>query len=244
LTPENYAEEKRAASSWTDDVGTLVAQFLEANSKKILFRELGRYTMGMLTTSEAKSRLLALLREKSVSYGDFTLASGAKSTYYIDCRLTTLDPEGAWLVGQVMYSLIRAEAGRRGVKIDSVGGLTMGADPIALSIGMFSFFSKDPRPVRSFVVRKAPKAHGQTKLIEGNFKQGDSVVVLDDVITRGDSTINAINAVIKEGGKIAFAAVLVDRQQGGREKIESMGYNVISAFQRDDLVNSEQQPNA
>jgi orotate phosphoribosyltransferase len=193
----------------------------------------------MLTTTEAKSRLLSILREKSVFHGDFTLASGAKSTYYIDCRLTTLDPEGAWLVGQVMHSLIQTEAATRSLKIDAVGGLTMGADPIALSIGMYSFYSKAPQLVRSFVVRKAPKAHGQTKLIEGNFKPGDTVVVLDDVITRGDSTINAINAVTNEGGKVAFVAVLVDRQQGGREKIESMGYKVLSAFRRDHLLDSQ-----
>ncbi len=191
----------------------------------------------MLTTSEAKLKLLSLLREKSVSYGDFTLASGAKSTYYIDCRLTTLDPEGAWLVGQVMHSLIQTAAAASGIKIDAVGGLTMGADPVALSVGMVSFFSKDPQPLRPFVVRKAPKAHGQTKLVEGNFKPGDSVVVLDDVITSGSSTITAINSVVNEGGKVAFVAVLVDRQQGGREKIESMGYRVLSAFQRDDLLN-------
>ncbi|HEX4119578.1 MAG TPA: orotate phosphoribosyltransferase [Verrucomicrobiae bacterium] len=189
-----------------------------------------------MTTSEAKSRLLAILKQKSVSYGDFTLASGAKSTYYIDCRLTTLDPEGAWLVGQVMHSLIQSEAAQRAVKIQAVGGLTMGADPIALSIGMYSFLSKDVPPLRSFVVRKAPKAHGQTKLIEGNFQRGDLVVVLDDVITRGDSTISAINAVVNEGGKVAFVAVLVDRQQGGREKIEALGCPVISAFRRDDLL--------
>jgi orotate phosphoribosyltransferase len=193
----------------------------------------------MLTISDAQSRLLAILREKSVAYGDFTLASGAKSNYYIDCRLTTLDPEGAWLVGQVMHSLIQGEAKSRGVKVNAVGGLTKGADPIALSIGMTSFSAKDSPPIRSFVVRKAPKAHGQTKLIEGNFIKGDTVVVLDDVITRGDSTISALNAVVNEGGKVAFVAVLVDRQQGGREKIESMGYPVVSAFRRDDLLKPE-----
>jgi orotate phosphoribosyltransferase len=196
-----------------------------------------RYKTRVLTNSDAKSKLLALLREKSVAHGDFTLASGAKSTYYIDCRLTTLDPQGAWLVGQVMHSLIQSEAAARGLRIDAVGGLTMGADPIALSTAMYSFYSKDPQAFGSFVVRKAPKAHGRTKLIEGNFKAGDAVVVLDDVVTRGDSTITAINAVINEGGKVAFVAVLVDRQQGGREKIESLGYRVLSAFQRDDLLN-------
>jgi orotate phosphoribosyltransferase len=195
-----------------------------------------RYKTGVLTDLEAKVKLLSLLREKSVFHGDFTLASGAKSTYYIDCRLTTLDPEGAWLVGQVMYSLIQEEAAARSLGIVAVGGLTMGADPIALSIGMYSYFSKAPHPLRSFVVRKAPKAHGQTKLIEGNFKPGDTVVVLDDVVTRGDSTITAINAVVNEGGKVAFVAVLVDRQQGGREKIESMGCRVLSVFRRDDLL--------
>jgi orotate phosphoribosyltransferase len=101
---------------------------------------------------------------------------------------------------------------------------------------MYSYFSKAPQPLRSFVVRKAPKAHGQTKLIEGNFKPGDTVVVLDDVVTRGDSTITAIKAVVNEGGKVAFVAVLVDRQEGGREKIESMGCRVVSAFKRDDLL--------
>ena len=188
---------------------------------------------------EPRSRLLCLLREKSVFHGDFVLSSGAKSNYYLDCRLTTLDPEGAWLVGQVMHSIIKREAERRKITIDAVGGLTMGADPIAVAIGMCSFCAKDAPPLRPFVVRKAPKAHGQTKLIEGNFRRGDLVVVLDDVITRGDSTINAIQAIEKEGGKVAFAAVLVDRQEGGRQKIEALGLEVVSAFVRQELLQSE-----
>jgi orotate phosphoribosyltransferase len=204
--------------------------------KKIRIPAARRYKTRVLNNSDAKSKLLALLRERSVAHGDFTLASGAKSAYYIDCRLTTLDPQGAWLVGQVMHSLIQSEAAARSLKIDAVGGLTMGADPIALSTAMYSFYAKDPQAFGSFVVRKAPKAHGQTKLIEGNFKSGDTVVVIDDVVTRGDSTITAINAVINEGGKVAFVAVLVDRQQGGREKIESLGYRVLSAFRKDDLL--------
>ena len=85
-------------------------------------------------------------------------------------------------------------------------------------------------------MRKTAKAHGQGKLIEGNFKPGALVVVIDDVVTRGDSTINAINAVLSEGGSIAFVAVLVDRQEGGRQKIEALGYRVLSAFQRDELI--------
>jgi len=190
----------------------------------------------MLTVTQAKARLLGVLRERSVFRGEFVLSSGAKSNYYIDCRLTTLHPEGAWLAGQVMHSLIQSEAARAGVKITAVGGLTMGADPIALAIGLFSFLGGDTPPLEAFVVRKTPKGHGQTKLIEGSFKPGDSVVVIDDVVTRGDSTIAAINAVVNEGGKVAFVAVLVDRKEGGRKRIEALGHRVLSAFEREQLL--------
>ena len=112
----------------------------------------------------------------------------------------------------------------------------MGADPIGLAVGMFSFWVKEAAPLQVFSVRKAPKGHGQTKLIEGNFRKGDTVVVLDDVVTSGESTIAAINAVVKEGGTVAFVAVLVDRQEGGREKIETLGHAVVSLFKRDELL--------
>jgi len=184
----------------------------------------------------AKSELLALLRKKSVFYGDFLLSSGARSSFYFDCKLTTLDPDGAWLVGQVMHSMIQAEASARNVKVTAVGGLTMGADPLALAVGMYSARIQQKPPLQVFIVRKTPKGHGQAKLIEGNFKPGDQVVVLDDVVTKGESTINAINAVNKEGGKVAFVAVLVDRQEGGRQRIEELGYSVVSAFRRDEII--------
>src|SRR5882672_5398882 len=190
----------------------------------------------MLTFHQARTELSDLLRSKSVFHGDFTLSSGARSNYYLDCRLTTLDPNGAWLVGQTMHTLIRKEQAARNARIDAVGGLTMGADPIGLAVGMFSCWVKDAAPLQVFSVRKAPKGHGQTKLIEGNFRKGDTVVVLDDVVTSGVSTIAAINAVVKEGGTVAFVAVLVDRQEGGREKIETLGHVVVSLFKRDELL--------
>src|SRR5256886_16082684 len=118
-----------------------------------------------LKTDEAKAALLNLLQKKSVFHGDFTLSSGAKSNYYIDCRLTTFAPEGAWLVGQLMHSLIRNEQTSRKVNVVAVGGLTMGADPVALAVGMYSHRAKDSSPLQVFSVRKSPKAHGQTKLI-------------------------------------------------------------------------------
>jgi orotate phosphoribosyltransferase len=192
----------------------------------------------MLNNDQARTALLALLQRKSVFHGDFTLSSGAKSSYYIDCRLTTFDPEGAWLVGQLMHSLIRKEQAARKAKVDAVGGLTMGADPVALAVGIHSHWAKDASPLQVFAVRKTPKAHGQTKLIEGNFKPGDSVVVIDDVVTRGDSTIAAINAIEKEGGKVAFVAVLVDREEGGRQKIEAMGHPVVALFTKGELLGS------
>ena len=184
----------------------------------------------------ARAELLALLRERSVFTGDFTLASGAKSTYYIDCRLTTLHARGAWLVGHVMRHLITQEISARKASVSAVGGLTMGADPIALAVSLSSYMANPADSLSSFVVRKAPKAHGQTKLIEGNFKAGDSVVVIDDVITTGESTIKAIEAVQQAGGKVAFAAILVDREQGGRQNIEAKGCKVVSAFTKSDLL--------
>jgi orotate phosphoribosyltransferase len=188
------------------------------------------------SVDDLRAELLGILRAKSVFHGDFTLSSGAKSKYYVDCRLTTLDARGAWLIGKLLHGLVRREERSRKLRIDAVGGLTMGADPVALATGMISYWAKDAEALRIFCVRKAPKGHGQTKLIEGNFKAGDRVVVVDDVVTSGNSTITAINAVLNEGGQVAFAAVLVDRQEGGREKIEAMGYPLLSLFQRDELL--------
>lgn len=197
--------------------------------------------MGM---EAARSELLSLLRERSVFRGEFTLASGGKSSYYIDCRLTTFHPRGAWLCGELLHGLIRQVQTERRVQVDATGGLTMGADPLALASGMYSEFAKDKRILEVFSVRKTPKGHGQTKLIEGNFKRGQTVVVLDDVVTRGESTLKAIDAVEQEGGKIAFVVVLVDRQEGGRQKIEERGYAVYPLFTKDDLLGTNARQSA
>lgn len=196
----------------------------------------------MLTHEQARTELLSMLREKSVFRGNFKLSSGADSNYYVDCKNTTLDARGLWLVAQLMHRAIREEEAARRLQLDSVGGLTMGADPIAIAIGMFSYWKQENPPLQAFIVRKTPKAHGQTKLIEGNFKSGDTVVVIDDVVTRGESTLKAISAVEKEGGKVAFVAVLVDRQEGGRRTIEEKGYSVVSVFTRDELLGQDVKP--
>ena len=135
-----------------------------------------------------------------------------------------------------MHAMIRNEQAARNVKICAVGGLTMGADPVALATGMYSQWANDPAPLQVFAVRKAPKAHGQTRLIEGNFKKGDTVVVIDDVVTRGDSTITAIDAVKNEGGIVALPRCWWTAREGGREKIEALGFPVVSLFTRTELL--------
>jgi orotate phosphoribosyltransferase len=187
-------------------------------------------------SNDSKTHLLQILKKNSVFYGDFTLSSGGKSPYYIDCRLTTLNPEGACLVGDLLYDIIQAEAAKRNIRIDSIGGLTLGADPVALSVGMASFRRSPASFLQVFTVRKTPKGHGQTKLIEGNFKEGDHVVVVDDVVTRGDSTLKAVEAVRAAGGIVEFAVVLVDRQEGGRQNIEGQGTPLFALFTKSELI--------
>jgi orotate phosphoribosyltransferase len=188
-----------------------------------------------VTSSSSKERLRALLLEKSVCHGEFTLASGAKSGFYVDARVTTLDPRGAHLIGKVGWKLIKETMKRLGGRAKAIGGLTMGADPVALSIGMAAQEEDLLPPLQVFTVRKQAKEHGRLKRIEGNFSTGDSVVVVDDVITTGGSTLQAIEAIEEAGGQVAFVMALVDREEGGRERIEKRGYNVVSIFTRADL---------
>jgi orotate phosphoribosyltransferase len=186
---------------------------------------------------DAQSELRALLIRKSVCRGTFTLASGATSDLYVDCRQTTMDPHGALLVGRVGWALLRRVVKERNLTlINAIGGLTLGADPIALSIGIAAHL-EDPRStVGMFTVRKSAKTHGRGKLIEGVFKEGDAVVIIDDVITTGGSTLQAIDAVEAAGGRVQFVLVLVDRQEGGRANIEARGHSVVAMFTRADLV--------
>jgi orotate phosphoribosyltransferase len=181
-------------------------------------------------------QLLEILKANSVRRGTFTLSSGAVSDLYVNCKLTTLDPKAALLVGAAGWELISATARERGVQIAAVGGLTMGADAIALSIGIAAELASPGSAPQTFTVRKTVKDHGTKKRIEGNFHAGDVVVVIDDVITTGGSTIQAIEAVQAEGGQVAFVLALVDRQEGGRANIEALGVPVVSVFTRADVT--------
>ena len=168
-------------------------------------------------------------------WGEFTLASGARSDFYVDCRLTTMDAEAAWLIGELGWEIVQEAAAKINQRVEAVGGLTMGADPVALAIAMASAKGGAGGPIDAYSVRKAPKEHGRTKLIEGNFRAGMNVVVVEDVITTGGSALKAIDAIEQEGGRVAFVVAVVDREEGGRGKIEGRGIPVYSIIKKSEL---------
>lgn len=163
-----------------------------------------------------------LLLARSVKRGDFLLASGQRSSYYIDCRLTTMSAEGLVLVGQAGLEAIRT----RNWNPQAVGGLTMGADPVAYAISAASFGRSGQ--LDAFSVRKDTKQHGTRQAIEGNFHPGDAVVVVEDVITSGGSALQAIEKLKENGAVILGVLAVVDREQGGAQAIESAGHAVVS----------------
>ncbi|MCL6472002.1 MAG: orotate phosphoribosyltransferase [Firmicutes bacterium] len=172
-----------------------------------------------------KDDLLQILKEKALVFGEVTLSSGEKSNYYIDCRRVTLDAKGAFLVGEVLSDMLE--------DADAVGGLTLGADPIAAAIAVRSY--EKGNPVSAFIVRKGQKAHGMMKRIEGPIASNSKVVIVDDVITKGGSVLEAIEAAESEGHRVLKAICLVDRQQGGSDMIRSKGYKLEVLFNPADL---------
>jgi orotate phosphoribosyltransferase len=200
--------------------------------------------------TDSKTALLNLIATHSFKLGDFTLASGNKSDYYIDCRITTLHAEGGRLSGIVLYDLIRQHV----PYAEAVGGLTMGADPLVSNTASASAWDladhseilelsrtlelgdEDPglapTLIHGFLVRKAEKTHGTGRKIEGFLKPGAHVVIVDDVCTTGGSTITAIEATREAGMHVAGVFCLVDREQGGRANIEAAAPDVpfLSVF--------------
>jgi orotate phosphoribosyltransferase len=179
--------------------------------------------------SEQRQQLIQLLATRSARRGQFTLSSGRQSTLYIDARLTTMSPEGLILIGALGLAAIHDiwEA-------DSIGGLTLGADPISYAISYVS--ASTNRPLRAFTVRKEAKMYGTGKLIEGPFKSGDRSVVIEDVITTGGSALKAVAAVESAGGQVVGVLALVDREEGGREAIEATGATVLSLVAAHELL--------
>ncbi len=174
--------------------------------------------------------LVALLKARSVLLGDFVLASGRRSSYYIDCRRTTMHAEGLRLVGRAGLAAVRA----RGWRPDLVGGLTLGADPVAYAVAVASCGA--PPLVNAFTVRKAAKAHGAGRRIEGCFEAGAAVVVVEDVITTGGSALEAVRVVREEGGRVLGVFAVVDRDEGGRAALEAEGLATECLVHIDELV--------
>ncbi len=175
------------------------------------------------------SRLRQLLRNRSVKSGDFTLASGRRSRYYIDARLTTMCGEGQVLVGEVCWQLI----GEAGWKADFVGGMTLGADPVAYAIANHA--TRQGVRLDAFTVRKSPKGHGTGSRIEGGLTAGARVVVVDDTVTTGGSLLAAADVVARHGAVIAGVLALVDRQEGGAGRFAEAGYDYRAVFTGRDL---------
>ncbi len=176
------------------------------------------------------SVLIQLLAERSAKQGQFTLASGKQSNFYIDARLTTMSPEGLSIIGPLGLATLR----KVGWDVDAVGGLTLGADPISYAISYAS--ARSDHPLKAFTVRKEAKTHGTGKLIEGPLRPGDRVVVVEDVITTGDSALRAIEAVRNAKASVSGLMALVDREEGGREAIEATGVNVVSLVTASQII--------
>lgn len=183
------------------------------------------------TPEEIKERLIRIVLDRSFQYRDeptFQLVSGKKSRYYFNCKATMLHPQGMALIGRLGFQMIKA------LNIQAVGGLTLGADPIAYAVSYTSFLEN--QPVETFIVRKKAKEHGMMHRIEGNVSRGDRVVVVDDVITTGGSTLEAIEAARQAELDVVKVIVMVDREEGGREKIEETGIPFEAMITREEVM--------
>ena len=179
---------------------------------------------------ELKRRLARILVEKSYREGDFVLASGRRSDYYFDCRVTALHPEGSWLIGTLFNKMLAD------TDIKGVGGMTLGADPLVSSTTVISY--EMGRPLAGLLVRKEAKGHGTGQYVEGlgNFAAGDRVAMLEDVVTTGGSLLKACTRVKDAGLNIVAVCAILDRQEGGREILQQEGYALRALFTREELV--------
>ncbi|MCJ7662818.1 MAG: orotate phosphoribosyltransferase [Desulfobacterales bacterium] len=178
---------------------------------------------------DERLRLLEIIRQRSYEEREVTLASGRKSTFYIDGKQTTLDPEGAYLVGKIFYGMIRGKA-------EAVGGPTLGADPIVAAVALTSY--QEGHPIAAFIIRKEPKGHGKGLWIEGDkaLKKGAKVAIIEDVVTTGGSLLKAIKVAEDHGLKVVQALALVDREEGGKEQLAEAGYTLEAVFTRSEII--------
>ena len=179
---------------------------------------------------ELKRRLARLLMEKSYREGDFVLASGRRSDYYFDCRVTALSAEGSWLIGSIFNELLAD------IDIVGVGGMTLGADPLTTATTVISH--ERGRPLHGFLVRKEAKDHGTGQFVEGlgNFAPGARVAILEDVVSTGGSLLKAARRVTDAGLQVVAVCAVLDRCEGGADTVKAAGYDLRTIFTRPDLV--------
>jgi orotate phosphoribosyltransferase len=169
-----------------------------------------------------RDALQQLVREKALKFGDFTLASGRKSNYYLDCRLVTLDSVGAALIAEGMLELLSDELP------DLVGGMAIGADPITAAIVTLAGVRNIP--LRGVMVRKEAKQHGTGRFVEGPFQEGESIAIVEDSLTTGGSSLLAIDRCEAVGLKVTRVLAIVDRLEGAREAFAARGYELTTLF--------------
>ena len=190
-------------------------------------------SLAQLWMSGVREDLAQLLLEKSYREGHFKLASGKESDYYFDCRVTALSAVGAYLIGLEFNALLNND------DIKGVAGMTMGADPLVTATSLLSRFRRNGF-LDALYVRKEPKDHGTGKQVEGmdNFKPGDRIAVLEDVVTTGGSLLKAVKALEKEGLVVVRCCAILDRQEGGADNIRNAGYDFSAIFTRESLLST------
>lgn len=181
---------------------------------------------------DTHQQLVTLLAQRSARRGSFVLSSGRTSNLYIDARLTTMSAAGLPLIGTLGLAAILDAFDVP--PIAAVGGLTLGADPIAYAIAYAS--ASSTRPIEAFTVRKEPKSHGAGRQVEGPFSAGDRVVVVEDVITTGGSALKAVEVLRAQNADVAGVLALVDREEGGRERLEQAGLKVVSLTRASEIL--------
>lgn len=177
-----------------------------------------------------RDHLRDLLKSRSIRRGDFTLASGGRSSYYIDARVSTMSGRGQLLIGRAGLEALDAA----GWTPEAVGGLTLGADPVAYSIAHAA--ARSGRQMDAFTVRKEAKGHGTGRRIEGGLRPATEVVVVEDVVTSGESALRAIQVVEEAGARAIGVLTVVDREDTGRDRLERAGYPMIALFTASDLL--------
>jgi len=178
--------------------------------------------------SAKKRRLLEIIKQKSFMRGTFTLASGAVSNYYIDMKPTTFDPEGAALLSEIICAMLAGDA-----DVEAIGGLELGAVPIVAAVAARSW---SQRPIAGFVVRKERKGHGTDQKIDGNFRLGSTVVLIEDVTTKGGSVLQAVTAVREQGARVKKIITILDRGEGAEARLRAEGIDLVPIFRAEDLL--------